>query len=148
MSSRIPALGRLQAIRERREVDDVGEEDGGGVELVRDRRAVRLELLGDGSRQDVEEQVLGLVLLGAEGREGLGALLREDREQGEHDRPSEHDVEGQHRRGEPRWHVGKPAGGLSDEARREEDGEEGCEPADAGTDAAEDEGTERREDAP
>ena len=70
-------LGRLQAVRQRREVDDVGEQDRGRGELVRDRGAVGLEPLGDRARQDVQQQVLGPVLLDPQRRERLLALADE-----------------------------------------------------------------------
>ena len=70
-------LGRLQAVRQRREVDDVGEQDRSRGELVRDRGSVGLEPLGDRPRQDVQQQGLGTVLLDPQRRECLLALADE-----------------------------------------------------------------------
>ena len=56
-------LGRLEAVRHRREVNDVGEQDRSRGELVCDRGRVSLEPFGDGPRQDVQQEGLGSVLL-------------------------------------------------------------------------------------
>ena len=96
-------LGRLQAVRHQREVDDVGEQDRGRGELVRDRGRVGLEPLGDRPRQDVQQQGLGTVLLDLQRRERLLALANELREEPEHDGTGNDDVERDHRAGEPRW---------------------------------------------
>ena len=142
-------LGRLQAVRQRREVDDVGEQDRGRGELVRDRGVVGLEPLGDRPRQDVQQEGLGTVLLDPQRRECLLALADERREEPEHDRSRDGHVERDHRAREPRreW---RPAatGQFAHDPGDEEHRDERDEPAHAGARAIEDEGAERREDAP
>ena len=97
-------LGRGQALRTRREVDDVGEQDGRGAELVGDLVRARLQPFGDRAREDVEEQGLRALVLGRERGEGIRALLREERQEREHDRPADRDVQGEHQAGEPGGH--------------------------------------------
>ena len=141
-------LGGRQPLRARREIDQVGEQDGRGGELVGDGLGFRLELLGDGPRQDVEEQVLGAILLDPQCGQGVLSLLREDGEEGEHDRPSDHDVEREHRGPEPDRQRVAAAHHLAGDARPEEDHHEGDEPADAAPSITEDERAQRREDPP
>ena len=116
--------------------------------MIGDRLGFCLELLRDRARQDVEEQALRPKLLAPQGDEGVLALLREQGQQGEHDRAANDHVERDHRAQEPRRERRRAAKQLAGEARREEDDEEGDEPADTSSDIVEDERTERREDAP
>jgi hypothetical protein len=58
-------LGGLQTAAERREIDDVGEEDARRLELVGNRLAVALQPLDDLVREDVEEKLLDALLSGA-----------------------------------------------------------------------------------
>ena len=101
-----------------------------------------------GARQHVEEQALGLVLGDLEGRQCVLPLLGEQREEREHDRPADRDVERQHDGREPRRQRGAGAQDLARDAAREEDSQERHVPADAGAYAAEDERAHRGEDAP
>ena len=142
-------LGRTQPVRQRREVDDVGEQDRRGGELVGDGGAVGLELVGDRSRQDVQEQVLGLVLLDAQRGERLFALAHELPEQQEDDHPPDRHVQRDHRGLEP-GRKDRPAAArqLAHKARGEEDPHEGGEPAQPRPGTTEHEGAERRQDAP
>jgi hypothetical protein len=87
-------LRRREALRPLREVHHVGEEDRGRAELVGDRLRLGLQSLGDRTRQDVEEQALGPGLLDPQRLEGIAALPREQRQQGEDHRPPGRDVEG------------------------------------------------------
>ena len=70
-------LFRRQLVRERCESHDVGEQDGHALEAVGDDAWRGLEPLGDRTRQDVQEQPLGLLLLRLE-RRVLTRELRED----------------------------------------------------------------------
>ena len=65
----IDDLGRREARRERGESHDVGEQDGHVVEPVRDDGLAAAEPLGDGPRQDVEQEAL---VGGAEGLDLAG----------------------------------------------------------------------------
>ena len=94
-------LGGREPLRPRREVDDVGEQDRCRRELVGDRLGLGLQPVGDRARQDVEQQVLGLLLLLAERRQGIAALAGEQGQQREHDGAADDDVQGEHRAREP-----------------------------------------------
>ena len=54
-------VGR-EPFRPEREVDHVGEQDRGRLELIRNRLSLGLQLVGDRTRQDVEQEVFGLRL--------------------------------------------------------------------------------------
>src|SRR5439155_5363133 len=90
-------LGRWQMLRTRREVDNVGEQNRRGGELVGDRLRLCLQLLGDRAGQDVQEQVLSLLLGTLHGRQRVLPLLGEEREEREHDRPADYLVEREYR---------------------------------------------------
>ena len=142
-------LGRRAPLRPRREADHVGEEDRGRLELISDRLRLRLQLLGDGPRQDVEEQVLGLGLLGPKRVDGVSALLREQRQQGEDDRAADHHVHREHRAREPAWRRRRDAAKhLSSDPRAEEDDDVRGVPLCRCSDVAEHERPKRCEDAP
>ena len=137
------------ALRPRREVDHVGEEDRGCAELIGDRLRLRLELLGDRAGQDVEEQVLGLGLLDPKRVHGGAALLREQRQQGEDDRAPDHHVEREHRAREPGWRRRRDAAQhLPGDPRAQEDDDVRGVPLRRCSDVAEHEGPQGREDAP
>ena len=94
------------------------------------------------------EQALGTLLLRPEGRQRFLALPREQREQGEEDRPADDDVESQQHAGKPLGQRGRNIQRDSDEPRRKENSDEGYEPADAGAHTIEDQCAEWGEDAP
>ena len=57
-------LARVESARKRSEVDDVGEEDAGVVEVVRDRVRLGLKALGDLLGKDVQQERLDAPLCG------------------------------------------------------------------------------------
>ena len=114
-------LGGRQAFRQRREVDDVGEQDRRRAELVGDRLRLRLEPVGDRAGEDVEQQVLGSLLLVSQRGQRVRALLGERRQQREDDRAADGDVEREHRAREPLGHLGLDAAEqLAGDPRAEE----------------------------
>jgi hypothetical protein len=124
-------LARREPLRPGREVDHVREQDRSRLEVIRDRLALGLQLLCDRARQDVEQEVLRLGLLHLECSQRVSALLREHREEREHDRAADGDVQRQHRRGEPvRGRVPDRADELACEPRPEEYDDERRVPAD------------------
>jgi hypothetical protein len=142
-------LGRRQALGERSEVHDVGEQNRRRAELVGDPLRLGLELLGDRARQDVEQQALGLRLLHAQRRERVPALVCEHGQQREHDRAAHGDVEREHRGREPLGDRRRVrAEQLPREPRAEEHDEVGEVPAHGAPDVAEHERPERGEDPP
>ena len=142
-------LGGRETLRPGREVDDVGEQDRGRPELIRDRLGLGLQPVGDRARQDVEQKVLGLCLLDPERCERIAALAGEHREQREHDGAADRDVQGQHRAREPDGQR-RPerADHLARESRTEEHDDERDVPAGRRPDAAEHERPERGENSP
>ena len=135
-------LGRWEAFRERREVDDVGEQDRRGAELVRDRPRLGLQPVGDRPGQDVEQQVVGPLLR-------VPALAGEHSQQREDDRAAHGHVGGEHRGREPAGNTRRHATQqLSSNARAEEHDEVSGIPASRAADVAEHERGERRQDSP
>ena len=141
-------LGRRQSVRAWREVDDVGEQHRGRLELIGDRLGRVLQPLGDRAREDVQQQVLGSRLRDPQPGKRVLSLLREEREEREDDRPAHGDVQRQHQAREPLGQRRSAADEDRREAGAEEEGEPHDEPADARADAAEHQCPERRHDAP
>ena len=141
-------LGRREALRERGEVHDVGEEDRGRGEVVGDHLGGGLQSLGDRARQDVQEERLRPLLLGSECRQRHVALVGERREECEGDRGGTDDVQRQHRARERHREIRFRDEHLTREAGQQEDHDEGSEPADRLTHLEEDECAERSKDAP
>ena len=128
--------------------DDVGEDDGGRVEVVDDRLGVGLQSLGDRLRQDVQEEGFRPLLLGSECRQRRVALVGEGREDGEGDRGGTDHVQRQHRAREPDRQIRVREQRLAGQAGEQEDHHERDEPADSLTHLEEDERAERSQEAP
>jgi hypothetical protein len=110
---------------------------------------LRLQLVGDRARQDVEQEVLSLRLFNLERCQRSAALAGEHREQDEHDGAADRDVQGEHGAREPAGQrVPNWAEHLARDPRSEEHHEIRDVPAHSRPDLAEDEGPEWGENPP
>jgi hypothetical protein len=141
-------LGRGQALRERGEVHDVGEQDRGRVEVVGDRLVGGLQAGSDRAGQDVHEEGLGLLLFDPEPHEGLVALVGEGGQEHEGDGSHPDDVQRQHRAREPQREVRIREEHLAEDPREKEHEQERDEPTDGLAHLEEDEGSQGSQDAP
>ena len=116
--------------------------------MVGDHLGGCLEPLGDGARQDIQDEGFRLVPLGSERHEGGIALPSEQCEQGKGDGAGTDDVQRHHRAGEPRRDVCVREQDLADEARGHEDHDERSDPTDGPAYIEEDQRSKRSEDAP
>jgi hypothetical protein len=135
-------LASVEAAREGREVDDVGEQDARLLEVVGDGRRVRLQALRDLLWEHVQQQILDARLC-------LRAPLREGHEQEHCDQRDRDDVHHVERRDERTGQLGCVRPHDLGEAQREHDREdEGPEPRPGAARTVERDGAQRGEEGP